>query len=109
MRERHFARLAVIDTATTQVAAYRRADDHRAGELALRPPPHVRQFIANLHHRRPDVVEKLYLDDRLEPAQRHSDGSTDNPRLGDRRIPHAVTPVHALESHGRLEDAALSL
>ena len=65
MGKRHLARLAVIDTAAAQIPADRRADDYGTGEVPLRPPAHVRQLVANLHHGWPDVVKELDLDHRL--------------------------------------------
>ncbi len=81
MREDALARLAVIRRAAPQVAADRHAYDRGAGERVVRPIPQHRHLVAELHHRRPDVVEELDLDDRLQAARRHADGTPDDVRL----------------------------
>ena len=44
------------------------------------------QFVANLHHRRPNVIEELDLRHGLQAAHRHANGAAHNARFGDRRI-----------------------
>ena len=108
VREDRDARLAVIRRAAAQVAADRHADHHRARPVVARPVAHHRQLVANLHERRPDVVEELDLDDRLQPAQRHADGAADDVGLGERRVEHAVAAEPPLQAVRHLEDAALA-
>ena len=108
VREDALARLAVIRAAAAQVAADRHADDHRAREVIARPVAQHRHLVAQLHHRRPDVVEELNLDDRLQPARRHADAAADDARFGDRRVEHAVVAEQPLQAVRHLEDAALA-
>ena len=109
VREDALARLAVVRRAAAQVAADRDADHHRAREGVVRPVAHHRHFVAELHHRRPDVVEELDLDDRLDAARRHADGAADDVGLGERRVEHAVAAERPLQAVRDLEDAALAL
>ena len=72
MSKRRFAALAVINGAAVQVSADRHANHHRAGECVIGTPANGCQFIAKLHHRRPDIVEELNLGNRFEAT----DGKT---------------------------------
>ena len=98
VREDRDRRLAVIRRAAAQVAADRHADDHRARPVVARAVAHHRQLVANLHERRPDVVEELDLDDRLQAAQRHADGAADDVGFGERRVEDAVAAVEPLQA-----------
>ena len=102
------AGLAVIRRAAPQIAANRHADHHRARPVVARAVPHHRQLVANLHERRPDVVEELDLDHRLEAAQRHADRPADDVGLGKRRVEHARAAVEPLQPVRDLEDATLA-
>ena len=64
------ARLRVVRRAAAQVAADGHADDHRARPVVARAIAQHRHLVAQLHHRRPDVVEELDLDHRLQAARR---------------------------------------
>ena len=108
MREDALAGLAVIRAAAAQVAADRHADDHRAGPGVARSVAHHRHLVANLHHRRPDVVEELNLDHRLELARRHPDAAADDVGFGERRVEHAIVAVEPLQAVRELEDAAFA-
>ena len=88
--EEHLAALAVVDGAALEVAAVGHADHQRALEGAVRAPADQRQLVADLHVRRPDVVEELDLDHRLEAARGHPDGAADDVGLGERRVEDAV-------------------
>ena len=66
------------------------------------------ELVADLHHRRPDVVEELNLDHRLELARRHPDGAADDAGFGERRVEDAVVAERALQTVRELEDAALA-
>ena len=107
VREDHFAALAVINPAARQVSADRHAHHRRAFEMSRRTPAQVRQLVAQLHHRRPDVIEELNLRDRLQPAHRHSQRAPHDARLGNRRVEHAHRSESPLQAGGRLENAAL--
>ena len=108
VREDALARLRVIGRAAAQVAANRHADDDRAREGVVRAVPQHRHLVADLHHRRPDVVEELNLDDRLEPTRRQAYGATDDVGLGERGVVDAVVAELALQAVGHLEDATLA-
>ena len=108
VREDALAGLAVVQPAAAQVSADRHADDHRAREHVVGAVPQHRHFVAELHHRRPDVVEELDLDDRLEPARAHAARAADDGRLGERRVEDAIGSEGALQAQRRLEDAALA-
>jgi hypothetical protein len=108
MRENALARLAVVHAAPTQVPADRHSNDNRRLERVGRAISQHRQLVANLHHRRPDVVEELDLDDRLQAAHRHADRTPDDVRLRERCIEHPVIPELPLQSVGGLEDTALA-
>ena len=103
------ARLRVVDRPALEVAAVRDAHDDRRRERVVGPPAHERQLVPELHVRRPDVVEELDLDHRLEPARGEPDRAADDVGLGERRVVHAVAPERPLQSPGHLEDAALAL
>ncbi len=85
-----FATLRVINRATGKVAADRDADDQRRGESIVRAPANHRQFVAQLHHGGPDVIEELNFDHRLKSAGRHAGCAADDIGLGQRRIENAV-------------------
>ena len=108
MREDALARLAVIRAAAAQVAADRHADDDRRAPVVARAVAHHRQLVADLHHRRPDIVEELDLDHRLELAHGHADRAADDARLGQRRVEDPIVAEHPLQSVRQLEHAALA-
>jgi hypothetical protein len=107
MRENRFAALAVIDGAASQIAANRDAKDNRRLEDAVRAPAHDAEFVADLHHGGPDVVEELNFGYGLETASGHANATADNRGFGERRIENSVSSVLALEAGSGLEDAAL--
>ncbi len=76
--------------------------------MVAAPIAQHRHLIAQLHHRGPDVVEELDLDDRLQPANRHADRPADDVGFRNRRVEHPVVAKRALETVGDLEDAALA-
>ena len=108
VRENADARLAVVRRAAAQVAADRHAHDHRARPVVARSIAQHRHLVLELHHRRPDVVEELDLDDRLQPARRHADGAADDVGFGERRVEHAIGAVGLLQAVRHLEHAALA-
>ena len=69
----------------------------------------MRQLVADLHVGRPDVVEELDLDHRLDAASRQADRAADDVGLGERRVVDPVAAELLLQSPGDLEDAALAL
>ena len=101
-------RLRVIDRAAGQIAADGHANHGRRSPCAVGAPAHQRQFIANLVHGRPDVVEELNLDHRLHAAHRIADGAADDVGFGQRRVEDALRSEFGLQAGGELEDAALA-
>ena len=59
--------------------------------------------------RRKDIVKELYLDDRLEVAERHTVRPADDVRLSQRRVKHAGRAKFSLQVGRYLKDAALAL
>src|SRR5205807_6645985 len=104
-----FTALAVIHSATGEVASDRHPNDHRRFESSIRTPAHHAQLIANLHHGRPDVVKELDFGDGLQSARGHPQGPPDDAGFRERGIEDPVAAVLALQSRGSLEDAALPL
>ena len=84
------------------------AHDHRAGEIVARPIAKHRHLVAQLHHRRPDVIEELYFHYRLQVADGHSDCPPDDGRLGERGIEDAVVAKQPLQAVRELEHPALA-
>src|SRR5436305_986257 len=91
-RERHGARLRVIDRPAFQVSAVGHSHDRGTAEGVVRAPAQRRQLVAELMIRGPDVVEELDLHDGLQAAGREPDGPAHDVRLGERRVVHAVAP-----------------
>ncbi len=87
-----FAALAVIDRSAGEIPANRNAHDDGRLESASGAPAQRGEFVAELHHGRPDVVEELNFGDRLQPANGHADRATDDGRFGERRIENARLP-----------------
>ena len=78
VREDHFAALAVIDRAAGEIAADRDANHDGRLEMAGGAPANSGHLIAQLHHGRPDVIEKLNFGNRLQPANGHADRAADD-------------------------------
>ena len=109
VREQHLRRLAVVHRAAGEIPAAGRAHDQRRFVGAHRPPAEAGEFAADLHVRRPEVVEELHFRDRTQPAERHTHAQADDGRLRQRGVEHPLGPELALESVAHLEDAALAL
>ncbi len=107
--EENLAALAVVDRAALQVAAVGHANDHRTGEGPVRAPADEGQLVADLHERRPDVVEELDLHDRLQAAGGHADGPPHDGGLGEGGVVDPPGSVSALEVVGDLEHPPLAL
>ena len=99
----------MVDAASLQVAAEGGADHHGRRECAVGAVAYGGQFVADLHERRPDVIEELNFDDGLESARRHPDRAPHDVRLGERRVEDAVAAETPLEPVRHLEDATLAL
>src|SRR5215472_18610654 len=99
----------MIDRAALQVAADGHTNHQRALPFIARAPSEQCQFVANLVHGGPDVVEELDLGYRFQSACGHADGPADNVGFGERRIEHPRTAELALQIGSNFEDAALPL
>ena len=108
VREDALAALRVIDGAAGEVSADGDANHDGAGESVVRAPADHAEFVANLHHRRPDVVEELNLDDRLQAARGHARGAAYDGGLGQRRVEDAVAAEFVLQAEGEFEDSAFA-
>ena len=108
MREDRFTGLRVVDGPTLQVTAVRGADHHRSRERAVRPVAHGRELVPDLHHRGPDVVEELDLDDGPQAAQRKPDPPPDDVRLRERSVVHALRAKLLLKAMRDLEDTTFA-
>jgi hypothetical protein len=82
--------LGVIGPASLQVSTVGNAHDDGRRERAIRAVPHHGQLVADLHHRGPDIVEELDLDDGLHAPGGHSDGPTHDIGLGQGRVVHPI-------------------
>src|SRR5580704_2356002 len=99
----------MIDGAASEVAANRDAYYCGRRKSVVRTPADQWQFIAQLHHSRPDVVEELNLHHRLQPTRGHTGSAAYNVCLGQRRVEDAIGTKFALQARGQLEYAALAL
>src|SRR5580700_2861933 len=109
MREDAFTTLGVIDRTARQISTDRDTNHHRAGESIVGAPADRSELVADLHHRRPDVVEELNFDDGLQPARGHASGAADYSSLGERRIENAVIAEFVLQAEGKFEHPAFAL
>ena len=107
VREDRLAALAVIDGAARKITADGYAKDHGAFELSVGAPAHDAEFIADLHHGGPDVVEELNFGDGLHAARGHADGAADNAGFREGRVEDAVRTVFTLQARSGFENAAL--
>ena len=107
---RRCSRRTGCDTARRRAGSRRSARGSTTGhdQRVARSVAHHRHLVADLHHRRPDVVEELNLDHRLQPARRHADGAADDVGFGERRVEDAIVAVEPLQPVRQLEDAALA-
>src|ERR1700722_5619776 len=108
MREDALATLRVVDGAAGEISSDGDANYHRAGESVIGAPADHAEFIADLHHRGPDVVEKLNFDDRLEAAGGHAGGAPHDRGFRERRIEYAVIAELALQTKGQFENSAFA-
>src|SRR5271166_6034731 len=109
MGEGALAALRMVDGTPGEISANGHANYHGTRECIIRAPANYGKLVANLHHRRPDVVEEPDLDDGLEPARGHSSGTADDRSLCQRRIENPVVAKFALQAEGQLEDSAFAL
>src|SRR6266542_1785617 len=109
MGEDALARLAVINRASCKITTDRRTNHHRAGEAVVGPPAKRDELVANLHHRRPDIIKKLDLHHRLQPPRRHTHGSAHDAGLGKLRVVAAGTAELALKPVRRFEHPTFAL
>src|SRR5882724_701286 len=98
----------MVNSAAPEIATNRHAHNQRRAPVAPRTPTHQRQLVANLMHRRPDVIEELDLNYRLQSARSHANSATDNVGLGERRIKNARAAKLPLQVGGDLKHAAFA-
>src|SRR5258708_23177148 len=98
MRENRFAALAVIDRAAGEVTADGYAQDDGAFEFAVGAPAHDAEFIADLHHGGPDVVEELNFGDGLHATGGHADCTAPDACFSEGRVETAVGAPLCLEA-----------
>jgi hypothetical protein len=98
----------VIGRPSPEIAANRRPDHHRTGELVVGSVPQHRHLVAHLHHGGPDVVEELNFDDRLDAAHGQADTPANDAGFGQRRVENTRGTERSLESVGDFEDATLA-
>ena len=103
-----FAALAVINRAAVEIPANGHADHHGRRESVIGAPTQAGELVANLHHRRPDVIEELDFDDGLQSARGHTGSAADDGGFGDRSVEDALRSENGLEALGGLEHAALA-
>ena len=102
------AALAVINGAAVEIPADGHADHHGRRESVIRAPTQAGELVADLHHRRPDVIEELDFDDGLQSAGGHAGSAADDGGFGDGSIEDALRSKDGLEALGGLEHAALA-
>src|SRR4029077_9144966 len=107
MRKNRFSALTVINPTSGEISTNRNADDDWTFEGSVRTPAKHAEFIPQLHHRRPDVVEELNFRDGLQSTRGHADRPADNAGLCERRIKDAIVAKLTLQSGGGLKNAAL--
>src|SRR4029077_9650228 len=103
MRKHALAALGVIDGPASQISADGHSYHAWGRESIVRAPADQRQLIAQLHHGRPDVIEKLDFDHRLESASSHPRGTSDYVGLGQRRVKYAIRAESKVQSFGQIE------
>src|SRR6185437_1347695 len=106
--EEHFAALAVVNRASGQISAYSYANDRRTFEIPSGAPAHCGQFVANLHHGRPDVVEKLNFGHWLHAPRGHTNGAANDVRLRQWRVKGPFAAIATLQAGGSLKHAAFA-
>ena len=106
MDEPGFGVLRMIQAAA-DVAAARRANDHRHRRAAAVPIPEGRRLIDDLIEAADDEVGELHLGDGPIATQRRADADADDGRFGDRRVDHAHLAELVVEALGDAERAAV--
>src|ERR1700730_17470112 len=98
----------MVDSAAGQVSADCDPNHDWTREAVVGAPADHAEFVANLHHRGPDVVEELDFDDWLEAAGRHARRAPYTRCLGERSVEHAIVAELALQAEGELKDSAFA-
>src|ERR1700726_1514866 len=109
MRKDDLTGLAVVRSSARKITADCRANYCRRLEMASRAPAGHNQFVANLHHRGPDIIEELHFSDRLHAADSHANRAAGNGSLRERRIKDAIRSETPLQPGGRFEDTPFAL
>src|ERR1043165_2652061 len=97
MSEDRFTRLTVIDRPSGKISTDGSTDHHGAGKAVIGAPAQGRKLVPDLHHRRPDVVEKLNFHNGLESSRSHTHRTSDNAGLGKLRVEAARAPKLPLQ------------
>src|SRR6266567_5555693 len=100
--------LRVIDGSSREVSANGHTDHRRAGKVSVRAPADQGQLIAELVHRRPDVIKELYFHHRFQPARGHAYGASHNVGFGQGRVENTVSAKLHLQPRRQLEHATLA-
>src|SRR5207302_4462776 len=103
-----FTALRVIKRPAGQIAADGYANYQGGREGIGGAPADDRQLVAQLHHRRPYVIEKLDFDHGLKSARSHASSASYDIGLGQRGIKYAIRTEIALQAESQLEYAAFS-
>ena len=96
-----------VQLGRADVAAERRADDHRHAEAALGAEAHPGDLTLDLVERLAAEPEELELGHRHEPAAGQPDRRADDDRLRERHVDDAVVAEAGLQPVGGAEDAAV--
>src|SRR5512146_2179993 len=100
--------LRVIDGPAGEIPADGHSYHSRRREVAIGAPAHQRQFVAELLHRGPDVVEELDLNHWLEPTSGHTHCAAHDIRFRQRRIEDTIAAVLGLQAGGEFENATFA-
>src|ERR1039458_2406252 len=94
----------MIDGAAGEIAADGNADDGRRGPDAVGAPAHEGEFVMDLVHGGPDVVEELDLDYRLHAAHAVAHGAANDIGLAQGRVEDTLGAELGLQAGGEFED-----
>src|SRR5215471_5055945 len=108
MGESDLSGLAVINRASREITADGHSKYDRRFGAAVRAPAIGSEFVPNLHHGRPDVVEELDFGDGFKASGSHPYGAPDDGGFRDGRIEAAMAAEFGLQARRELKDTTLS-
>ena len=108
MGEDTLATLRVINGTTREISANRNPNNAGRRKSVIRTPANQRQLIPQLHHGRPDVIEKLNLYHWLQSARSHANRASDDVGLRQRRIENPIAAKIILQTVGQFEHTAFA-